>query len=309
MKRPAMLIRLAIVGSVLVGAGVAIAPRLLSSNTDPRLPPSPSVENPNSPDPLPSVDPETETENNDSDNDPAESNAPDPLANFPRQPLSVGDTVPPGSDFAQFRQLLRQAVSDRNADVVRPLIPSTGLPIGYGRPQTAADLDLDNSDAWFWDMMDKSLRLGCDPTENADFDPAVVVSELWICPNLTQRFYAQYPPPANTTGVEYELDVVMVLGENVNVRSLPSTDSPVIAQLSNEWVQADRTASNTFFEQASEAEIEARGDMLTGWTAVILPNQQSGYVSNEFVYSVLGPRIVFGKVDGEWQMMQVLAGD
>ena len=48
---------------------------------------------------------------------------------------------------------------------------------------------------------------------------------------------------------------------------------------------------------------------LSGWTPIIMPNGQRGYVQNRYVYVTLGYRAVFDQVDGRWQMQVFIAGD
>jgi hypothetical protein len=119
----------------------------------------------------------------------------------------------------------------------------------------------------------------------------------------TRTFYEQYPAPETAQGVEYELSQVIVVGKDVNVRSQPSTNSAVIGILSDEVVEFDRTV----WEERSPD--DRSPDLVSDWTPVILPNDRSGYVSNRYAYSPLGYRVLFGKVEGQWQILHIPGGD
>ncbi len=55
------------------------------------------------------------------------------LDDFPHQRISLPDEVKPGSEFAQFRQRLRQAISERNAQFLKSILPHE-ITLGFGAP-------------------------------------------------------------------------------------------------------------------------------------------------------------------------------
>lgn len=229
------------------------------------------------------------------------------LTDFPHQRIELVDEVEPGSDFDQFRAQLQQAIRDRDADFVRSLIPAEGISIGFGRPMTAEDLQLEDPDSFFWNSLQKAMLPGCAVLENAGEEATVDPNtQVWECANVAQAFFEQYPPPADADGVDDAIRSVIVVGAAVNVRLTPGSDRPIIAQLSNEVVEFDQ-------ETWESLPPEVREDMLTnlmdGWTPVILPDDRHGYVANLYAYRPLEPRFIFGKANGSWQILRVPAGD
>jgi hypothetical protein len=165
-------------------------------------------------------------------------------------------------------------VRDRDAAYMARFIPADGLPIGFGIPQTAADLELDNPDTWFWQMLDKALVPGCGKTEIDYYEQADQGSEGWVCPNIADRFYEQVPPPEEPQELEYEFTKVIVYGDAVNVYEQPDANSRIIATLSDEVVDFNRDQ----WEQIMAAVDYEEPQILKDWTPVVLPNGESGYI-------------------------------
>ncbi|AFY69646.1 hypothetical protein Pse7367_1354 [Thalassoporum mexicanum PCC 7367] len=227
------------------------------------------------------------------------------LGDFPRQKLDLSDAVDPDSEFGQFRESFKQAVRDRDANFIAPLIPADGLPIGFGIPQTLADLELDNPDAWFWELLDKAIVPGCSQTAVDYYAQVDANTTGWVCPNIADRFYAEVLPPEENIGIEYEFTKVIVYGNAVNVHEQADQDSRIIAILSNEVVEFDRDRWEAIMAEVDFQE----SPILKEWTPVVLPNGESGYVDEFQSYQPLDPRIIFGQVNGEWQILHIPAGD
>ncbi len=212
--------------------------------------------------------------------------------------LILEDEAVSGSDFYQFRTQLREAVQNRNAPFVGSIIPETGLGIGFSVPQTRDNLNLDDPQARFWLLLEKATKIGCAPAENPpayNTDPG---SEIWVCPNVAQAFARQVPPPPSAEGVSWQLERVVVVGENVNARSQPSVNSEAIATLSNEVVQLDR-----------DRQLPETFDPIDSWTAIRLSDDREAYVYNSYVYSPLESRALFGQINGEWQLLGMPGGE
>lgn len=212
--------------------------------------------------------------------------------------ILLDDRAQPGGDFYEFRERLREAVKARNAEFVKSLIPDRGLAIGFSVPQSREDLNLDDRNARLWSLLEKAVAIGCTTAENPSSDLADAGSAIWVCPNVAEAFAEQFSPPEDREGVSWQLDRVVVVGENVNVRSEPSTASEAIFTLSNQVVKRDRD------RQSAED-----FDPIDGWTPIILPDDRQGYVYNQFVYSPLDYRAEFGKVNGNWQLLFMPGGD
>ena len=285
MKRAPWIIAIAVSCAAVVGAAIATSSRFnaLSQRTSPQVVTSPEVVSSPSPSASAVI-------------------APDPqpkLDNFPHQRIVLKDQTNP--EFAKFRQQLQQAIQKRDARFVSALIPPKGLTLGFGRPNTAKELKLDNPKALFWSILEKAMGSTCgfaDPNATTD-------AEGWICPTVSRDFYQQYPAKPNAPpGLEYELSNVIVVGDRVNVRALPNLNSEVVGILSNEVVKFDRKR----FENGQEEQINAT-DPMSDWTPVVLPNRKQGYVYNRYAYQALENRAIFKKVNGKWQITEMPGGD
>ncbi|MGK7903580.1 MAG: hypothetical protein AB4352_19685 [Hormoscilla sp.] len=224
-----------------------------------------------------------------------------------RKPIDLDDEVEPGSEFDSFRQELRQAVTERNAFFIRSILPAEGISLGFSRPIGIDELGLENPDGRFWSLLEKAIANSCAAEASDNYPPVDRGTTVWICSNVTKEFYRQYPAPSSASGLDWELNHAIVVGRNVNVRSQPSLNSEVISNLSNEVVKLDReTAEKQWQEQVEKGQ---EVDPIYGWTPVILPNEEKGYVYNRYVYGPLENRAVFGKVAGEWQLLSMPGGD
>ncbi|RMH74048.1 MAG: SH3 domain-containing protein [Cyanobacteria bacterium J007] len=105
-------------------------------------------------------------------------------------------------------------------------------------------------------------------------------------------------------GVSWQLEQAIVVGENVNVRSQPTLESEAIASVSNAVVTRDREEAENM-QQASGGEI----DPIDGWTPVILAGDRQGYIYNRYVYTPLDYRVLFGQVEGNWQILAMPGGE
>ncbi len=214
------------------------------------------------------------------------------------QQLVLEDEAGPGSDFYEFRAQLREEVRKRNAEFVEALIPETGLTLGFSVPRTRDNLDLDDPTARFWLLLEKAIAIGCALEENPPPYNIDSGSQIWVCSNVAQAFARQVPAPAGEEGVSWQIDRVVVVGDNVNARSQPSLESEAIATLTNAVVQLDRTR-----------QLPETFDPIDSWTPILLSDDREGYVYNRYVYSPLEYRAVFGKINGQWQLLGMPGGD
>ena len=228
------------------------------------------------------------------------------LDDFPHQRIRLTDEVKPGSEFAQFRQRLREAIRDRNAQFVRSILPDKEIGIGFGSREVA-NIKLEDPNEEFWSLLEKAVSIGCYSETNEGRPSIDSGTEIWVCNNATREFYRQHPNPSSEPGLQYELNHVVIVGNNVNVRQERNANSRVVGLLSNEVVKVNRPVE----EQLAKERADQRRayDPLNGWVAVILPNKQLGYVSSRYAYSPLEYRAVFGRVDSQWQLLHLPGGD
>ena len=231
------------------------------------------------------------------------------LRDFPHRPFELKDEVPPSSDFAKFRQEFKRAIADRNAEFILPLLPryDTGeLAFGFGLTPID-DLKLDQRDSWFWSTIEKAMQFGCADVPAADLGYETAGDVVWVCPGTTIAFEQQYPTPPDAEGIDHYFNNLMILGENVNLRSQPSLDSDVIALLSNEVVSSYSEGWELIHSQTNEGE---HRDPMDSWTPVEIANGKQGFVYSRYAYAPLDPRLVFGRTDdGSWIILQIPAGD
>ncbi|MBE9012463.1 hypothetical protein IQ250_19890 [Pseudanabaenaceae cyanobacterium LEGE 13415] len=214
--------------------------------------------------------------------------SPDPVG----VPIKLVDESVQSSDFTKFLDRTKQAVRDRDAKYIRSIVtPQTKF--SFGAQRSIDYLNPENPNSSFWTSLEKALALGCSKEPNG-----------YSCPTVFQQFQnaAKQSSP--------ELDAfsaIVVVGQNVNVRSEPHVNSPAIATLTNEIVKYDAGA----FQNASEQEKSEilRLDNPNGWTPVVLLDNRRGFVASQYAYSPVGYRAFFGKEGGEWKMQVFVTGD
>ncbi len=209
----------------------------------------------------------------------------------PRRPIVVRNEIAQDPSFAQFAAKLQKAIRDRDVKYVTSVLPKDGIAIGYGRPTTIADLKLHNSQSDFWGILAYTTAHGCAKSTLAN-------SSAWLCSTVANDFERQYPVPKNGNWPDYMHPQVIVLGQDVNVRSRPNLNGTVMQTLSNEVVTYNAQGTTNFSRNP-----------LIGWTPVTLNNGKTGYVHNRYVYFPLGHTLQVEKRQNQWQITQVLAGD
>jgi hypothetical protein len=215
-----------------------------------------------------------------------------PALAVPRRPLTLQDQTKSDPSFAKFVGQLRQIVADRNGPALTKILPTAGISIGFSRPTTIPNLNLSNPNARIWKILDYTLAHTCGRSN-------VPASKDWVCPTIAKDFGRQYPEPGNANTLEYLTRQVIVLGQNVNVRSQPNLTGTIIGQLSNEVVSNDPPNRGTY----------DANDPRMGWTAVRLNDGRSGYVNNRYVYFLLGYQLDIQPVNNVWKLMQINAGE
>jgi hypothetical protein len=104
-------------------------------------------------------------------------------------------------------------------------------------------------------------------------------------------YYARWPRGADA------FECSAILGHGVNVRGGPRADAPVVATANYELVRH------------SVSGLSVPTDGWTGWTAVEMRNGRRGYVRNDYLGSPIGLRASFNRVNGQWRLTGLVAGD
>lgn len=215
-----------------------------------------------------------------------------PLAEAaPRQPLQLVDEGGSSAEFTQFRNALRQAVQDRDADFIRA-IAAPDIRLTFGLPMTIDELDIDNPNALFWKNMEKAIATGC-ASEIFGVEPE---KQTWICPHV-------FLAPETVPTIDPYSHIVIV-GNDINVRAEPDSSSPVVGTVSNEVVRYDVDSTSDL-----SAEQQQAVSTLNGWQSIITSTGQRGFVSSRYAYSPIGYRAFFTKENDTWQMTVFIAGD
>jgi hypothetical protein len=212
-------------------------------------------------------------------------------APYPKLTLVLTDKASPGSDFGQFRDRLRQAVQKQDAGFIKQVM-APGIKLTFGRPFPISQLNLENPKAPVWQNLERTLTPGCAPMPPIQKTDPVT----WACPTV---FIA--------LGVVKHIDPfeqIFIVGKDVIIRRQPSIQSTPVTIVSHQVVKLDQIGMGQLTETQRNAI-----DSPTGWTPILLPNSQRGFVSGRYAYAPLGYRALFQKVKGQWQMQALIAGD
>ena len=206
---------------------------------------------------------------------------------YPRRPFKLTDQVPKNSSFFKFRQRLQQAIRERDAAFIRA-IADPQIKLTFGPAMTLQDLAIDDPNSLFWQRLDRILSAGCAAYEA----PADSPIEAWQCPHVSQ---ASLGDPFSD---------VYIVGEGVNVRENPRTNSRVVAVVSHEVVKSDPSGYDRLSEQQRQ---ELQTDR--GWQPIITPAGKRGYVASGYAYTPAGYRARFENQTGQWKMTIFITGD
>lgn len=215
-----------------------------------------------------------------------------PSPDSARLPIALVDESVQSPEFAKFLDRTKQAVRDRDAKYIRSIVtPQTKF--SFGAQRTIDYLNPENPKSSFWTSLEKALTLGCSKEPTG-----------YSCPTVFHQFQNAVKPGSSDLDA---FSAIVVVGQNVNVRSKPDVNSPAIATLSNEIVKYDTTT----FQNASEQEKSEtfRLDNPNGWTPVVLSGDRRGFVASRYAYSPIGYRVIFGKEGSEWKMQAFVTGD
>lgn len=196
-------------------------------------------------------------------------------------PSSAGaERLPPRDEcaglpgFAAFRARLDDAIRRRDVEALLALTdPDIRLDFGggAGREQMRADWRLgEGSQSPIWGELGTMLRLGC--AGNADGA---------AMPHMFNRFPERYDPFASA----------LTIGTRIALRAGQSFDARVLARL--DWETLALTGTDP------EAE----------WQPVRLDDGRAGFVHRDLLRRPIDYRLIFDRVNGEWRIGALIAGD
>lgn len=190
----------------------------------------------------------------------------------------VDEAVQNPSFFAfRARLLLALARHDKTylLSVIDPNIKN-GFGGNDGIAEFQATWNLDSKDSKIWETLTEVLSLG------GKFEAG---GATFAAP------YAYVCFPDELDAFEH----VVVIGEKVRVRKLPSAEAEVVASVSWEIVKV---------AQDSESGEEERR-----WVKVATASGKTGYIAREFVRSPLDLRLFFENRAGRWLLTTMVSGD
>lgn len=149
----------------------------------------------------------------------------------------------------------------------------------------------------FWLVMKKILSLG-----GGKYVEGVSYSMPYV--------FSDWPENTNYDPYTY----MAITGSNVNVRDTPSlTDSQVLGQFTYDIVKVDYDKSYPSYEQHKKERKTGLYNDVIGYKrwfySESVDGNLKGYVYRDFIWSPIGYRIGFYKIEGEWKITSLLAGD
>lgn len=192
------------------------------------------------------------------------------------------------ASFRAFREKTLQAAKRRDAkyilSIVDPKIQNT-FGDNNGIEEFKEMWKLDSAESEFWGEFIAVLENG-----------GVFFKRRGAPKN--QIFHAPYTFtqfPADLDGIEYQ----SIFGNNVNLRSRPEMNAPVVASLSYNIVRVD-------YENSVKAP-NKEDEYL--WLKVETLGGKKGFVSARYVRSPVDYRAIFEKRNGRWKLVVFIAGD
>lgn len=184
--------------------------------------------------------------------------------------------VKEGSSFAKFLEEYRKALTNKDEAYVKAHT-HPNVKISFGGHSGWDDLvsywKLDEGSDGFYKMMKTTLTYGAVDTSGG-------LGNAYTVPYYFQNF------PSDYDAFTYSVCV----GEGVNLRSRPTTESEVIGT-------------------ASYSVLKVLAPEKDGWIKVMMPSGDRAYIHADYLKSPIGYRATFTKVDNTWLLDFFVKGD
>ncbi len=190
----------------------------------------------------------------------------------------------PKSDLAIFLAELDTALQHKDSDFIYGMLASD-IMNGFGGNGGIAEFkeywNNLNTNSAFWAIMPQILKFGGNYEEDNTVYTVPYVFSNW---------------PGHETYNVFEH--LAVTGTKVNVRDKPNTEtSTVLGQLSYCIVKFDYDRTEELGE-------------LSSWSYVMSTNSNlEGYMHNDYLWSPINYRASFHKINGQWKLTYLVAGD
>lgn len=206
-----------------------------------------------------------------------------PVFSQERQVLPV-DEAKKDASFYSFREKLITAVKNRDTKFVLSILDKN-IKNGFGGEDGIENFKkgwkIDSPDSNLWNELLTVLNNG------GTFDKRRRSS--FYAPYLFTKF------PADLDAFEYQA----IFGNNVNLRSKPEINAPIVATLSYNIVKTD-------YQNSVKIGSDKEG---YSWLKVETLGGKKGFIKAEFVRSSVDFRAGFEKKKGVWMLVFFLAGD
>jgi len=187
-------------------------------------------------------------------------------------------------NFKNFREQLRSAIKRRDAKfILNRLDPNIAVGFGVCSNGIKCFKELwqpEKPNSKLWNTLSEVIELG------GSFNN-VQGKKLFCAPYVSSKFPSQVEGQKIQGVPEYSV----ILGKNVNVRSRPSLNAPVVATLSYDIVKIS-------FDENSGND---------NWVKILTP--KPGYVSRQFIRHPNDYNACFKILNGRWVMTSFIAGD
>lgn len=189
-------------------------------------------------------------------------------------------------DFASFLAKLQKAIKTKDVKfidtILEPSIYFSADEHGYGKKNFLQFWALDKSpkDSEFWKTLNDTIVLGFSQND----------SGLFTAP----FFFGNLPESVDPYSQS------LLIGNVVNVRSGNTIKSPIIAQLSWEYMR-------TTYDEGVAFNEKKEGEPCP-WQKVCISDGRPGYVCSTYLRSPFGYRAGFKKIKGKWMMVFFTTG-
>lgn len=199
--------------------------------------------------------------------------------------LYLVDEAKQEPSFKAFREQLSAAIKKRDSKfILNTLDPNITVSFGGCGEGVKCfkeywKLNQPNN-SQLWNTLSNVLALG------GSFETSE--GEKYFC---APYVFSDFPDKVNGEELMGVHEYAAIVGQNVNVRSRPNLNAPIITSLSYDIVKLNQSSNSNS----------------QGWFKILAPTP--GYVSSKFVRTPFDYRTCFKKSKGKWVMTALVAGD
>jgi hypothetical protein len=184
--------------------------------------------------------------------------------------------------FEEFKSALLRAVEDNDRRVLRKSL-APRVVMDFEGPSSAEEAFslFEADEGKLWRELRRTLLLG-----------ATRSGSRFCAPYVRTRFPEELDP----------FEFLVITGSNVAVRTEPNRTAPVLETLSYDIVEEGPQGFRQFAPEQIEGETHA-------WRQIKTPSGKIGYVYGKYVRHPLDYRACFEKINDDWRIVSMVAGD